>query len=106
MSKWSKIFQKKYQHCQKVSNFKKFQKLSKKHVKIYKIIKNCQNSQQKNEIVKLGQIMFPHHSQRSQVSSPKVALCMSKVKVPAVVNDSVSDKVTYRLSCSGQLKRK
>ena len=48
--------------------------------------------------------MFPHHSQRSQVSSPKVALCMSKVKVPSVVNDSVSDKVTYRLSCSGQLK--
>ena len=44
--------------------------------KIVKIVKkkNCQN---------VGQVMFPHHSdkisQKSQVSS--VALCLSKVKV-------------------------
>ena len=51
-----------------------------------------------------GQVMSPYHSdqmsQRLQVS--RVALCISKVKVPSVsqsvsqsVSESVSDKVTY-----------
>ena len=87
-----------------------------KIVKIVKIVENCQKISKISKIVKIsqncqnvGQFMFPHHSdqmsQRSQVS--RVALCMSISKVLSEsVSQSVSDKVTYILSCSGQLKKK
>jgi len=80
---------------------KKFQKSSKKIPK--KFLKSSK------KIPNNFQVMFPHHSdkmsQRSQVS--RVALCMSKVKVPLVselVSEWVSEWLGHLLSCSGQLK--
>ena len=67
---------------------------------------HCKNFTKKRE-VNVCQVMFPHQSdqvsQRSHVF--RVALCMSKVKVPWLT-DSVSQWQGHLLSCSGQLKHK
>ena len=85
LQKSSKKVQKKLQKSSKKVQ-KKFKKFSKKFQKSSKLSKNCQ-------------VMSPHHSdqmsQRSLISSleSRVALCMSKVKVPSV-SESVSQSVT------------
>ena len=65
---------------------KKFKKSFKKCLK-KKIKKSSERFQKKFKVVKICQVMSPHHSdqmsQRSKVS--RVALCMSKVKVPWVI---------------------
>ena len=67
------------QNTQKLSKVvKKLLKIAKKNQKkstFSKLNQNCHN---------VGQVMFPHHSDQVSQSSQvfRVALCMSKVKVP------------------------